>query len=70
LIHLKLFAKAEPILDDCYSVEPRNNVIAYTLALVKRKMGQNAEAKRLCEEILQRSPDDAKANKLLVALSK
>ena len=66
----KDFARAEPILADCYSAEPRNNVIAYTLALVKRQMGQNAEAKKLCEEILQRSPDDEKANKLLAALSK
>ncbi|MBU1109358.1 MAG: tetratricopeptide repeat protein [Candidatus Riflebacteria bacterium] len=66
----KDFAKAEPILDDCYSAEPGNDVIAYTLAMVKRKMGQNAEAKKLCEEILQRSPDDERANKLLAALSK
>jgi len=66
----KDFAKARPLLEDCHSSEPRNDVIAYTLALVKRQMGQNDEARKLCEEILQRSPDNEKAGKLLAALGK
>jgi len=66
----KDFARAEPILEDCYATEPRNNVIAYTLALVKRQQGQNEEARKLCEEILARSPGDEKAGKLLAALNK
>lgn len=66
----KDFAKARPLLEDCHASEPRNDVIAYTLALVKRQMGQNDEAKKLCEEILQRSPDNEKAGKLLAALGK
>ncbi|PKL50933.1 MAG: hypothetical protein CVV42_01135 [Candidatus Riflebacteria bacterium HGW-Riflebacteria-2] len=66
----KDFTRAMPILEDCHSSEPRNDTIAYTLALVKRQMGQNAEARKLCEEILARSPGDEKAVKLLAALSK
>ncbi|HAE38476.1 MAG TPA: hypothetical protein DCG57_07540 [Candidatus Riflebacteria bacterium] len=66
----KDFAKAQPILEDCHSAEPRNDVIAYTLALVHRQMGQNDDAKKLCEEILQRSPKNEKAEKLLAALAK
>lgn len=66
----KDFAKAAPILEECYSAEPRNDVIVYALALVKRQMGQNKEAKKLCEAILQRKPGDEKAGKLLAALSK
>ena len=64
------FAKAAPILEDCHATEPHNNVIAYTLALVKRKMGQNEDARKLCEDILARSPDEEKASKLLAALGK
>jgi tetratricopeptide (TPR) repeat protein len=66
----KDFTKAMPILEDCHASEPRNNTIAYTLALVKRQMGQNDEARKLCEEILARNPGDEKAGKLLAALNK
>lgn len=66
----KDFARAEPILEECHKSEPRNDVIAYALALVKRQMGQNEDARKLCEEILARNPDNKKAEKLMAALAK
>ncbi len=61
----KQFEKALPLLENCYSAESKNNKVCYMLALVKKRLGKKNEAKKLCEEILSRQPNSAKAKKLL-----
>ncbi|MEW6710019.1 MAG: tetratricopeptide repeat protein [Candidatus Riflebacteria bacterium] len=68
LMKKKQFEKARPLIEQCYKERPDNDKVCYALALIRRKMGQNDEARKLCNEILLRSPDSAAAKKLLASI--
>ncbi len=68
LARKKEFAKALPVLEECYKVRPDNDNICYALALTLKNLGKSSEVKRLCEEMLQRNGENTKAQKLLASL--
>ncbi len=68
LARSKEFAKALPLIEECYRERPDNDKISYTLALIQKNLGKNDDARRICEEILQRNPANSQAQKLLAAV--
>ncbi len=68
LMKKKQFQKAVTMLKECYNEKPENDKICYALALAHKNVGQNQEAKKICDEILLRNPESAKVKKLLASL--
>lgn len=64
----KQYEKAMKEFEACYGERPDNDKICYALALTKKRMGQNEEAKKLCQEILLRQPENKTAKKLLASI--
>ncbi len=68
LLKKKQFEKAMGYFEECYGERPDNDKICYALALTKKRMGQNEQAKKLCREILLRQPNNERTQKLLASI--
>ncbi len=68
LARSKEFNKALPLIEQCYRERPDNDKICYTLALIHKNLGKNDDARRICEEMLQRNPANSQAQKLLASV--